>query len=118
MVVRVGLLIVEVPELLIEIIILVVADFQDTVFDPEGVAIVDPDIVVVDLDDPVIEVATVEEGNPFFFTTLVRLAGVSTPSTRRQRRRSLRSRNLGTAQKVGMEEVLPCKVGRVRPARK
>lgn len=60
-----GLFIVEVTELVVEGAVLVVANFDHAVFYAEGVAEVHAYVVVVDLYDPVVEVFSVEKGDPF-----------------------------------------------------
>ncbi len=62
--VRVRLLVVQVPVLLAEVTVLVVAHLDETVLHPEGIAVVLADRVAVNLRNPTIEVSPVEEIRP------------------------------------------------------
>lgn len=64
-IIREGGFIIQVAKLVIEIAILVVVYPDHTILDAKGVPEVDAHFVVLDLYKPIVEVFTVEEGNPF-----------------------------------------------------
>lgn len=58
--VREGNLVEEMSELVIEVAILIISDLHQAVLDAEGISEIVPDIVMIDLDDPVVDVFAVE----------------------------------------------------------
>ena len=65
MIVRIGSIVIEMTKLLIEIAVLIITHFDHIVFHTKCVAEVYTNIVVLDLNDPVVHVFAVEEWFPF-----------------------------------------------------
>lgn len=69
-VVGVGQVGVEVTELAVEFVVFAVVDFEDTVFDEEGISVVFTEWMLGEFRGPTVEVLAVEERNPGTFRRL------------------------------------------------
>ena len=56
----------KVPEFLIELVVLVVRDLQEAIFDPERILVIIIQLVTRDLDLPSTQVFTIEQADPAF----------------------------------------------------